>query len=255
VAYQLLKELLRPHLILFLWAGVAIWRYHRAAPESRRSVWRLALPWLGLLLLSTSASSYLAMGTLEWKYPPLSEPSDFEAIVVLGGYLRPVDWEQKQYELGEDTLYRCLKAADLYHLRGKPCPIIVTGGKVDPHGPSCAELMADLLGKMRVPSADLVLEARSQSTHENAVETSKLLHESNMTKIVLITDAGHLPRAVACFKKQGVTSVIPCGCRYRTARGPSSFRDFLPSVWGARGVQEAWHEWLGIVWYWWNGRI
>jgi uncharacterized SAM-binding protein YcdF (DUF218 family) len=205
-------------------------------------------------LLSTTVSGYFAVGTLEWQYPQGSDSDDYEAIVVLSGYLLPADWGQGEYELAEDTLYRCLTAAHLYD-RVKKCPIVLSGGKVLPHGPPCAEVMAGFLGKMGIRSADLLLESRSRSTYENAVETSKLLRAAKISKIVLVTDAAHLPRAVACFKKQGVACIVPCGCRYRTAHKPDRFRDFLPNIWGARGVQEAWYEWLGTAWYWWTERI
>src|SRR5262249_37927778 len=63
----------------------------------------------------------------------------------------------------------------------------------------------------------------SRTTYENAVESARLLNDRDMPRVVLVTDAAHLRRAVACFRKQGL-DVIPCGSHYRALgrnRGPA----------------------------------
>ena len=58
-------------------------------------------------------------------------------------------------------------------------------------------------------------------------------------------------------------AALPCpglrgygvGCHYRATSYSAAFLGFLPSPGGARDVQEAMHEWLGIGWYWLLGRI
>jgi hypothetical protein len=60
---------------------------------------------------------------------------------------------------------------------------------------------------------------------------------------------------VACFAHQGVNSVTPCGCRYRANGTSDTVFDFLPNVYAAEGIQDAWHEWLGSAWYWIRGRM
>jgi hypothetical protein len=61
-------------------------------------------------------------------------------------------------------------------------------------------------------------------------------------------------RAAACFEKQGI-KVVASSCRYRATRLRWTLETFLPDPSAARGVREAWHEWLGIAWYWLSGRI
>jgi uncharacterized SAM-binding protein YcdF (DUF218 family) len=109
--------------------------------------------------------------------------------------------------------------------------------------------MRDFLVSQGVGEEYILLEGRSGSTYENAVEVSKLLRARGIEQAMLVTDAASLLRADMCFLRQGI-DVIPSGCRYRTLGGlPLSAEDFLPSVNAAKNVSEAWHEWLGLIWY------
>jgi len=248
--YRLLTDLAQPAVLLALLALLAFANLWRKRRETRRRLLLLALPLLLLSLCSTPLVSYLALGSLEWSYLPLADrPDDAQAIVVLAGSLNLLDDDGRQVELGEDTLYRCLRAADLYR-RGKPCPVLLSGGRVDPDspGPPLAAAMRDFLRGQGVADNDLIVEDHSRTTFENAVQSGRRLAERSIRKIVLVTDAAHLRRAVACFRKQGL-EVVPCGCRYRAARLEWSAWTFLPDSSAASGFQEAWHEWLGAAWY------
>ena len=160
-----------------------------------------------------------------------------------------------QAELGEESLYRCLHAARLYH-RGEPCPVLVSGGKVDPDrpGPTLADLMRDFLLRLGVAEEDLIVEGRSRTTYENAVESAALLREHGIEKIQLVADAVDLLRAALCFRKQGL-DVLASGCNYRATGWRWRLFGFLPSPGAAKAVERVTHEWLGVAWYWLRGRI
>jgi uncharacterized SAM-binding protein YcdF (DUF218 family) len=253
--YHFLSKLSQPPLLLYLLTGLALAILWRKRQSKGRLIW-VTSAFLVLMLLCLPAVNYVALGTLEWRYPPLDErPADVEAIVVLAGYVYRPDGTRSQAELGEDSLYRCLKAADLYH-QGTPCPVLVSGGKVDPDapGPTCAAVMRDFLAKLGVSASDLVVEDRSRTTHENAVESSRLLAQRDIHRVVLVTDAPHLLRALGCFRKQGIDAV-PCGCRYRATHFDPSPLSFVPNPSEAEGCEVAWHEWVGTAWYWMWGRL
>jgi uncharacterized SAM-binding protein YcdF (DUF218 family) len=114
--------------------------------------------------------------------------------------------------------------------------------------------MRDCLVQRGVAPADLVVEAESRSTYENAVECRRLLEDRGIRKVVLVTEASHLRRAVGCFRRQGL-EVVPCGCRYRAQRYEGQLSDFVPKPWALAYCQEAAHEWLGIAWYRLHGRL
>jgi uncharacterized SAM-binding protein YcdF (DUF218 family) len=254
--YRVAADLLQPFFLLYLLTALLLLSLWRKRREDRRRLLALTLSFVLLSLCCVPAMGYLALGSLEWPYPPLEQrPEDTQAIVVLAGYIQPAPPGQKRPDMGEDTLSRSMRAVDVYR-QGSRCPILVSGGPVDAEGrgPTCAPLMRDFLVQLGVPASDVIVEDRSRTTWENAVESSKLLEARGIRKIVLVTDAAHLFRAVRCFRKQGL-DVVGCGCRYRATSFPSEVSSFLPSSGGGRGLQAAWHEWLGTAWYWLQGRV
>jgi uncharacterized SAM-binding protein YcdF (DUF218 family) len=254
--YRFAVDLLQPYPLLYLATGLAIANLWHRRRESRGRLAVVTLAFVALTLPSIPAVSHLALGSLEWQYPPAGGgPADGEAIVVLSAGVLPPDPTRGPAELDEDSIRRCLHAARLYH-QGGPCPVLVSGGKVDPESPApaCAGLMRDLLLCLGVRASDVLVEDASRTTYENAVESAKLLRQHRLDRAVLITDAVDMFRAAGCFRKQGV-EVAPAACHYRATRLEGSFVDFLPSPGAARGCARAWHEWLGAAWYRLWGRI
>jgi uncharacterized SAM-binding protein YcdF (DUF218 family) len=247
--YRFVVDLLQPYPLLYLLTGLAIANLWRKRRESRGRLAVVTLAFVALALPSIPAVCHLALGSLEWQYPPAEQkPAGVQAIVVLAA-----GWGAA--ELDEDSIRRCRHAARLYH-QGGPCPVLVSGGKVDPESPAppCAELMRDFLVQLGVRPPDIIVEDTSRTTYENAVESVKLLRRHRLHRAVLITDAADMFRAIACFRKQGV-EVAPSACHYRATRLEGSYLDFLPSPVAGCGCQRAWHEWLGAGWYWLWGRI
>lgn len=76
-------------------------------------------------------------------------------------------------------------------------------------GPIESTEMKRLALRLGVPEAAMITEDRARNTYENAVETKRLLGEA---WILLVTSASHVPRALALFRKQGLTvTPFPCG--------------------------------------------
>jgi uncharacterized SAM-binding protein YcdF (DUF218 family) len=254
--YQFFAALLQPFPLLYLVTAVGLvvlWRNGAAAR------WRLTLvtvPFVLLGIASTPPVCSLAFGSLEWAYSSQQElPEDTEAIVVLSGSIHSRDATSFDAELGPETLLRCLRAAQLYHC-GKPCLVVLSGGKVDwsVAGPTFAQAMHDFMVGQKVNQTDLLIEDESSTTYENVLNTAKLLSQRGLTKIVLVTSASQMKRAEGCFCRQGF-QVTPFACDFHSRRSPWSLSDLLPNSHAAAGVQVAVHEWLGIVWYWFHGRL
>src|SRR5207302_1379541 len=81
------------------------------------------------------------------------------------------------------------RAAEMYR-QGPPCPVLVSGGKVDPDSPEppCARVMREFLLHQGVAASDLIEEDASRSTYENAVESARLLGARGLRKVLLVTD-------------------------------------------------------------------
>ncbi len=216
----------------------------------------LTITFAALMLTSIPAAIYPALGSLEWQFPPLLQrPDSTEAIVVLAGGIIPADAVRPRAELTEDTLFRCLHAAEIYR-QGKPGPVIVTGGTLDPGSliPAVAPFMRDLFVHLGVSAADVVIEDRSRMTYESAVETRQVLERRQVRSVLLVTEAVHMFRSLHCFRRQGVEAV-PAACHHRATQFRCRLGTFLPSPDAAKDCTAVFHEWLGVTWYWLMGRM
>jgi uncharacterized SAM-binding protein YcdF (DUF218 family) len=246
----------RPLVVLWLVCAASLAGMWHRRQERRRQLVLLTVGFALLTLYCLPLSSYLLCGALEWQNPPLGRrPGDVEAIVVLAGGLRSPDVYGLPFQPSESTIYRCMRAAEMYR-QGPGCPVIVSGGRTDPDfaDPPCAQVMRDFLVRAGVAAGDLIEEDASRSTYENAVETARILHARGIRKVLLVTDGLHLPRAALCFRQQGV-EVVPCGCSYRAREFEWSPRTVLPNPFAAQGVRDALHEYVGLATYSLQGRI
>jgi uncharacterized SAM-binding protein YcdF (DUF218 family) len=254
--YSFLVKLCQPDTLLFLLACWALFRLWRRRADPRRRWWPLLVPVAGLVLLCTPLAAHLALLPLESYSTPLEDrPPEAEAIIVFSSGVYPPEGPRPRPEMDEDTLHRCLEAARLY-ARGPGCPVVVSGGKVDPDtpGPSAAAVMASFLEQHGVKAADLLPEENSRTTFENAAECAKLLKAKEIRRVVLVVDAVDMWRAASCLRKQGI-EVVPAPCHFRATRFRPSLFAILPSPEAANRFRRVWHECLGIVWYWCRGRI
>ena len=108
--------------------------------------------------------------------------------------------------------------------------------------------MRDFVVELGVQPSDVVLEEKSTTTLENASFSIHLLDNRQDSRVFLVTDAAHMPRAVYCFQSHGIT-VIPAPCNFRSRQLEWSCKCFLPSLEGMEDVNYAAHEWLGLAWY------
>jgi uncharacterized SAM-binding protein YcdF (DUF218 family) len=249
-------HVLQPFAWLCLLPALATACLRRQRHDLRRPFLLMAVASSVLIIFCLPLVSRLALGSLERPYPPLTErPSDVEAIVVLSSSVRPASPSHPRPEPDYATLSRCLMAAELYH-QGQRCPVILSGGDSQSTDlrPALAEPMRQLLVQLNVSPLDLAVEGRSRTTYENARESKKLLEEKGVHKIILVTSANHLARAVACFRKLGF-DVIPCGCNYEATEPDNWISQFVPTPEAARINQAVCHEWIGLLWYWLNDRI
>lgn len=188
--------------------------------------------------------------TLERQVATPKEGAANGAIVVLSGSFYPPDGTQPEILPGYGTYLRCHHAAMLYK-RGRPVPVIVTGGPVQGNaGPvDGTAAMRTVLEQEGVPAAMIWSESRSHTTYDNAANTARILREHGIDRAALVTEAFHMPRAAAAFRKQGI-GVTPAPCAFRATRLEASWKEFLlPQPGNIPQNEEALHEWVGRAWY------
>ncbi|MEM3432742.1 MAG: YdcF family protein [Candidatus Methanomethyliaceae archaeon] len=214
-----------------------------------------------LLLLWASSNRWTSLWlarTLEWRYLPPQEIPTAEVIVVLGGGTESADFPRSGVELnsaGDRVLY----AAWLYQ-QGKAEHLLLSGGSIEWRQDSStpAEEMAALLQRLGIPREALWLETQSRNTYENALNCRKILEAKGIQRIILVTSALHMPRAVALFEHQGL-EVIPAPTDFkvtqenwqalRQASLPVQLLNLLPSADNLSSVTSTLKEYLGILVY------
>lgn len=241
----LIKLLLLPPGCLLIMALVGLWFRKR----------RYGLAVTGICLLLMLVLSLPAVTNLWANYwervPPLSRQQvvEFkpEALVVIGG---GVDKSAEEYQspvtLGFRTLIRVRYAAKLAWELG--LPILVSGGSVfDQNCASEASLMAEVLeNEFKTPVA--WLEDGSRNTAENARFSREVLGDYGIDRIVLVTQAYHMPRAMTEFRKAGF-EVLPAPTAFIGHDAELSVLDWLPSPLALMNSFLLAHEAVGMLWY------
>jgi uncharacterized SAM-binding protein YcdF (DUF218 family) len=227
-------------LVILLAAGLIL---HRRRPRlamslillSTVALYGLSTPWVGgVLLKSLEISAPISPAQLQTT----------DAIVVLAGGRLLGAAEYGGDTLNSISLARLRYAVFLHRASG--LPILASGGMASCGTVAESHIMQHVLQSEYGISAKWIEDA-STTTWENARFSAPLLREAGVQRIVLVTHAWHLRRAVPLFQAQGL-SVIPAGTEFSSSRFDSIF-GLLPTPVGLRDSAFALHEWLGILWY------
>jgi uncharacterized SAM-binding protein YcdF (DUF218 family) len=230
---------------LGLLLGVAIWPWRKMLAVM---IWVLSLG--SLLFLSMPAVSTLLYQQLESE-PRISaeQLQDLAGkpdvvIVVLGGGRHGAAPEFSEHEVvTREALMRLHYAAYLQQQTG--LPMLVSGGDVYGDAEySEAELMASALRVWGF--APRWLEKMSRTTAENAHYSARMLQAEGVTSVILITEAGHMPRSVYSFEREGL-QVFPAPVYFLGS--PCRSFCFWPNALALQRSAYALKEFLGMAWY------
>jgi uncharacterized SAM-binding protein YcdF (DUF218 family) len=126
-----------------------------------------------------------------------------DAIVVLGGCTGVAFPPQPTVHLIEGA-DRIVYAAELYR-EGK-APLVILSGGGGKGFPESAQ-MAEIIQLMGVPKAAILEESSARNTHENAVNVRPILLAHQIHRVLLVTSAASMPRAMAVFTREGIDAV------------------------------------------------
>ena len=171
--------------------------------------------------------------------------SGAQAIVVLSADQAAWAPDYGSETAGPLTVERLRRAARLQRDTG--LPLLVSGGLLPRRQLSLAAAMRETLeSEFGVPVR--WLEDRSRTTAENAVFSAAILRPAGIERVVLVTSAWHMPRALLAFRAAGLAPVAaPTG--FISAAHARSWEDLVPSPRGLQLSTWAVHETLGYVWY------
>lgn len=207
----------------------------------------LTMSLLCFYFVSTPKGAQFFVSPLQEKIVPLSwEGIDADAIVILGaGQKENAREYQKKATVSSPALIRIAYGAYLQKRIG--IPILVSGGSQLNSKESEALVMARTLREIFSASVKW-LEEKSQNTAENALYSSEFLKKDRVKKILLVTEALHMKRALLSFRSSGL-QVIAAPTNFYELPLENSVLDWIPDADSIRVSRLAMHEWLGYFWY------
>jgi len=242
VLKKILTDLALPpaSLLLLAIAGMLLIRRHRRTGRGL-----LIASFVLLLVCSTPSLPYLLERSLAVSGElDMERARSAQAIVVLTAGAAtsvPEFGDAKQESVTPRGLERARYAAHVARLTG--LPILVAGGVVFSGSPESELMRATLEKEFGVPVR--WVEPRSRDTHENAVESQKLLSAQGIHRVVLVTHSVDMRRAVAEFRATGL-EVIAAPTRMPAA-SPGGPTAWIPNVDNLSRTRWALYEWLALT--------
>lgn len=179
-----------------------------------------------------------------WEVPPSSidKIEHHDVAIVLGGMF--------EYNADTDGISirrqgdRLIQAMTLYK-SGKVDKLLITGdsGYLTDRGLHEAKQVKELLLLWGIPENDILTEEASVNTHENALNTAKLLKQSypHIESYILVTSGIHMKRALACFEHEGLSCTPFSTDLYSNQKGNYYWDQYIiPNV----GNLEVWNKLL-----------
>jgi uncharacterized SAM-binding protein YcdF (DUF218 family) len=145
----------------------------------------------------------------------------YDAVIVLGGMVdADATRARGETQLG-DEVDRVLRAFELVRA-GAARAVLLSGGIVAPQPGDVpeADRLAAKLVQWGIPAGQVVVEAASRNTRENAIESSRVAAARGWRTLLLVTSAAHVPRAAGCFRAVGLEpDLLPVDFRAGDGRG------------------------------------
>lgn len=211
VVLKLLYAWLLPPGIFLL----AILAAYLCCRKAKNAHW-LLLVFALVYLLSIPAASDKVIKPLENWYgqPSVSEIKDAQAIVVLGSgsYEGVPDFDG----VGQNSESATVRLGAVLRLhRVLNLPMVLSGGRLFNDMDTEASIEYRFLRACGIEDRYLIKEDRSRNTAENAKYVKQIYQQHRFKKVILVTSAFHMPRAVALFQREGM-DVIPYPTDYKT---------------------------------------
>ena len=221
-------------------------------------MWMPATSWVLLTGLSCTPIASFLLASLENQVPKvqMNQLPAADAILCLGGGVEPSLSEPSGIHLkaGADRLSTALALA----AKGK-APLLILGGGGYPHkGRTFSE--ADAVRDYLADRVSLNIQLHSigvcSDTHDEVLKVAALMKQRGLKRLLLVTSASHMPRAVAVFGKTDV-QVIPVPCNYHSSLNHLGDHHWFhwPSYHGFEIFAFWIHEVIGHYVYLWRGWI
>jgi uncharacterized SAM-binding protein YcdF (DUF218 family) len=225
-----------------------IYNRQRRPPALRLAGFALVMQ----LLIGMPVVGRILISPLENKFPQPELNAAPDMIIMLAGAERLRQSALFNRPIFSEASERVSETAYLA-LRYRAAKIILVGG-IRQDGKLDVDIARQYLTEMGIAPARIILIKNTLDTCSNATGVAAL--KRDISKSVLVTSAAHMPRAMACFAKSGLSPIAY----------PVDFRgggnDIFGGTWFSPGSATPYgtfdlasHEWIGLLWYRLSGRI
>jgi len=194
------------------------------------------------------AAAYLILfqsPVIWWLAEPLrveARAQPAQAIVVFAGGVG------ESGQAGGGYQERVKKAVDLYRQGVAPRMIFSSGYTFVFRE---VEVMKELAINLGVPASAILLESSAANTYQDVIRIAEILRHERWNSVLLVSSPYHMRRALLTWKK-----VAPDITVISSPVSASQF--YVPQRQGGASLEQIrgiFHEYLGILYYWWKGWI
>ncbi|MGA2119301.1 MAG: YdcF family protein [Bryobacteraceae bacterium] len=236
--------------VLFLPLGASLMMLVAALRWRRRVL--IALPLAILWLLSTPVVADPVMRTLEDRYAwrPNSAYPEADAVFALGGgILGPRDGLGTEVEWGASA-ERFDRALSLY-TSGRARVLVISAGQLFDSDGFCEGVrLREIAIQRGVPPESVIVTRETLNTADEAGALTQLVARLHWRRILLVTSAFHMPRAMRLFR-ECPAEIVPVPVNYLTPdpRMALEMDQYLPQAEALFRSERALREYLGILYY------
>ncbi len=244
--HHLLQSLILPPLnaIILILIGISVLN-----KRSQIARWFIISGCILLYIQATPFFVYSISGFFEKPQISTAELEKSQAIIVLGGGVKTNAYEYPdKFSLNSYTIMRIQYASFL----AKQYPtklIILSGGIAAPKNHSEAQIMKDsMLNNYNIKN-QILIEEHSRNTNENAKNVSDMLKKLNISDVAVISQAYHVSRAVALFRRYGIDAIAAPTDYMGHYTRKTTLASFIPNAGTMLDCSQLLHELAGYIVY------
>jgi len=215
--------------------------------NNKKAVILIVLDIILLYSLSIEPVKNLILAPLENYSSPinLKQRHNADYIVVLGGgTVNSSPEENSKGSLSPDSMKRALYGVYLAGIF--KVPLIFSGGRLsEKQSESEANIALRIMNRYAAKEIRLIKEDGSRTTFENA---EFIKSRFNPKKIILVTSAYHMKRALFSFNKAGI-ECIAAPSNYKSGKSGLNITSFIPKTGEMDDIYKGLKEYAGLIFY------
>ena len=243
----------------FIWACLlllVLWCLRKRQPSLAAGAAVIAL-FIWIIGATPLPGSLLASLERPWVGLKREALPEADAIILLGGFSAPSREEVGRLHFNQSA-DRAVTALELLRM-GKAKALVVGGSALMADGEPFveADLFKSILATWQSGGPEVVSLGGCKHTRHEAEKVARLAGERGWKRVLLVTSASHLRRAVGVFRTTTGLEIVPVPSAFLTSASiiTTDSTDFVPRSAGFGKVESWLHEVIGWRVYRWRGWI